>query len=453
MQRTQTAARAETVPVLRVVVAKEGGQTGTFELTKNVVRFGRSPECDVRLEGKNISRVHCILEARADGLWIRDNDSLNGIFLNGEKVKEAILTSRDAVKVGAYRFKAIIAGTMPMSAKQPEPPRAAVPAAAPEMDRTLTAIETKKAEERPSSSTGPILEDFIAAAKAASSDDRTPAEGMTPVAGSPVALRAEAPVAPARPANVPPPPAPVKLEQPAKLEQPKAEAPRSLRSSFENATRSAKVELEEKPKEIPAPVAPRPLPPARPMGRISLTQKRVSKNSSGVRPGDLCSSCATGRMLTWEGALKCRTCGNTAELGGTASAKVEAREARQPREITNTRAPSVVTKVSTPAPAAAAGEARLGEVCQSCFKGRMYTWEGGLRCRSCGNRGENLPLESKSASVATPSLSKPASKAVSFSTPAEEREPRRGVAVVLGLGLFFGLYATIGGVFVLNLFL
>ena len=42
MQRTQTNPRAaETVPVLRVVVAKEGGMTSQHELVTAVVNFGR----------------------------------------------------------------------------------------------------------------------------------------------------------------------------------------------------------------------------------------------------------------------------------------------------------------------------------------------------------------------------------------------------------------------------
>ena len=144
-QRTQTNPRAETVPVLRVVVAKEGGLTNSYELVKEFVRFGRSPDCEVRLEGKNISRVHCILEARADGLWVRDNDSLNGIFVNGEKVREAIITPRDAVKVGPFRFKAIIASHVPASSRPVEAPRAVVPSNDASFDKTTPSFDAKKA--------------------------------------------------------------------------------------------------------------------------------------------------------------------------------------------------------------------------------------------------------------------------------------------------------------------
>ena len=57
MQRTQTNPRAETVSVLRVVVAKEGGMTSQHELVTNTVNFGRSPDCEVKLEGKNMTML------------------------------------------------------------------------------------------------------------------------------------------------------------------------------------------------------------------------------------------------------------------------------------------------------------------------------------------------------------------------------------------------------------
>ena len=514
MQRTQTNPRSETVPVLRVVVAKEGGMTSQHELVTNVVQFGRSPECEVRLDGKNISRVHCILDVRADGnLWVRDNDSLNGIFVNGEKVKEAIVTARDAVKVGPYRFKAIITGTStrPISSEA----RAVVPASKPDMDRTLPAFDTKAKslakdgplpiEEaplraRPSTSTGVVLEDFVPpiVSGTLSTEDQTPADG-TPVASPAAELRARE-IAPAT--------APVaKPSYRSQLEAKKTEAPRAE----VRAEAPARVET---PRSAPAP-----------RGRMSLTP--AAKKSSGpVRMGDLCQSCSTGRMLAWEGGLRCRTCDNRAEMSDSrtaAKAPVSARssEARPAAKTTadaiggvkvgevcgscykgnmlkwegglrcrscGNRAeiaastssrptssarpaarPSIVTprpSIQAKAPvvearepvresreereeASSTGTVKVGELCGSCYKGNMLKWEGGLRCRSCGNRAE---LGAASSSSAKLEARQPAARAAvsarrseSTSTSSrEEREPNRTAAVLLGVGLFFGLYITIG---------
>jgi pSer/pThr/pTyr-binding forkhead associated (FHA) protein len=49
--------------------------------------MGRSRSCTLRLPGDaTVSRQHCLLELDADGVWIQDLGSLNGTFVNGEKI-------------------------------------------------------------------------------------------------------------------------------------------------------------------------------------------------------------------------------------------------------------------------------------------------------------------------------------------------------------------------------
>ena len=398
MQRTQTHPRAaETVPVLRVVVAKEGGMTSQHELVTAVVNFGRSPECEVRLEGKNISRIHCILDLRADGnLWVRDNESLNGIFVNGEKVKEAIITARDAVKVGNFRFKAIVTGTStrPVSSEA----RAVVPASKPDLDRTLPAFDIKKGiakdgplpieeaplrAERPSTSTGVVLEDFVPPVMGVMNEDQTPADG-TPVASPATELRAQAPLR----AEVAPAAAVAKPSYRSQLEA-KAEAPKA----------EARVEA---PRSAPAP-----------RGRMSLTTPAAKRSSGAVRMGDLCQSCSTGRMLAWEGGLRCRKCDNRAEMAERSSSIVKSTRPSSSRPSIVAKAPvakapvaearesALEAKIEAPKSEKSTGAVKLGETCGSCYKGTMLKWEGGLRCRSCGNRAELS--ESTSSVSARPS--------------------------------------------------
>ena len=67
--------------------------------------IGRSRDCDLVLDNAFISRVHAFLEEREDGVWLIDNASANGTFLNSEQdrvVGERLLGSGDVVLVTAY---------------------------------------------------------------------------------------------------------------------------------------------------------------------------------------------------------------------------------------------------------------------------------------------------------------------------------------------------------------
>jgi hypothetical protein len=73
----------------------------TFEVSE-LASIGRGEACAVRLEGRHVSRIHARLERRSEGMLIKDNGSRNGIFVNGQNVREAILRPDDQVEVGEH---------------------------------------------------------------------------------------------------------------------------------------------------------------------------------------------------------------------------------------------------------------------------------------------------------------------------------------------------------------
>ena len=73
----------------------------TFEVSE-LASIGRGETCAVRLEGRHVSRIHARLERRTDGMLIKDNGSRNGIFVNGQNVREAILRPDDQVEIGEH---------------------------------------------------------------------------------------------------------------------------------------------------------------------------------------------------------------------------------------------------------------------------------------------------------------------------------------------------------------
>src|SRR3954465_7580508 len=85
------------------LVPLEGG--AHIEIAKDLVLVGRKEDCDVRLDHKSISKLHCVL-VKTDGLLLlRDLGSTNGTRVNGQRVRRAALLPDDQVSVASLRFK------------------------------------------------------------------------------------------------------------------------------------------------------------------------------------------------------------------------------------------------------------------------------------------------------------------------------------------------------------
>lgn len=91
------------VPVRRLqVVTSPVLAPGTTVDVRGHTRIGRGPENAVRLDGDEyVSGRHAVVESRADGLWVSDEGSTNGTFVNGARVTtERLLQTGDVLRVG-----------------------------------------------------------------------------------------------------------------------------------------------------------------------------------------------------------------------------------------------------------------------------------------------------------------------------------------------------------------
>ena len=93
--------------ILRTV--DEGEPEKTFRILPGGVRtVGRATGADFIVDAPLISRVHCRLTALADGgLEVRDLDSTNGTFINGERIQTGRLASGDRLGVGRVELVAL----------------------------------------------------------------------------------------------------------------------------------------------------------------------------------------------------------------------------------------------------------------------------------------------------------------------------------------------------------
>ncbi len=76
-----------------------------IDLTRSGMVLGRHSGVDVRLPLPDVSRWHCRF-VFADSAWhIEDLDSLNGIFVNGQRVPKARLQEADQLGIGGFTFE------------------------------------------------------------------------------------------------------------------------------------------------------------------------------------------------------------------------------------------------------------------------------------------------------------------------------------------------------------
>jgi pSer/pThr/pTyr-binding forkhead associated (FHA) protein len=85
----------------------EDGREKVVELTREWTRIGRSLTGDLRLDDPTVSRRHALLGRQPDGVRLLDDRSLNGVFVNGERVEWTILKDGDEIEIGRYRLNFI----------------------------------------------------------------------------------------------------------------------------------------------------------------------------------------------------------------------------------------------------------------------------------------------------------------------------------------------------------
>src|SRR5436190_12170192 len=88
----------------RLILATAEGQQA-IEL-RAVNSLGRHPNNSIQLLDKIVSKEHCIIEQRGQQFVLRDLGSLNGTYINGERVRgEGMLKHGDEIALGATRAR------------------------------------------------------------------------------------------------------------------------------------------------------------------------------------------------------------------------------------------------------------------------------------------------------------------------------------------------------------
>jgi pSer/pThr/pTyr-binding forkhead associated (FHA) protein len=88
-----------------LVVRSGGGRSGeTFPLSESPTIIGRSPECGIFLDDVTVSRTHAVFTRDGNRWKLDDQGSLNGTYVNRERVDSAVLSDGDEIQIGKYRL-------------------------------------------------------------------------------------------------------------------------------------------------------------------------------------------------------------------------------------------------------------------------------------------------------------------------------------------------------------
>ena len=88
------------------LVVKRGPTVGSsYSLLPDVTHAGRHPESDIFLDDITVSRRHAEFTRAADGkVVVRDVGSLNGTYVNRERIEEQLLSAGDEVQIGKFKL-------------------------------------------------------------------------------------------------------------------------------------------------------------------------------------------------------------------------------------------------------------------------------------------------------------------------------------------------------------
>jgi pSer/pThr/pTyr-binding forkhead associated (FHA) protein len=95
--------RAQLIPL-------DGGSP--VEVVKEMMLVGREKDCDLRLDHKSVSKMHCVI-VKTDGLLLlRDLGSTNGTRVNGTRVRRAALLPNDKLSVANFHFRVLFGAAL-----------------------------------------------------------------------------------------------------------------------------------------------------------------------------------------------------------------------------------------------------------------------------------------------------------------------------------------------------
>ncbi|HET9108974.1 MAG TPA: AAA family ATPase [Steroidobacteraceae bacterium] len=94
----------ELPPMGRLLVATDGRTVQEITLTQGRIIVGRTPDNDLQIDSRFVSRHHCQITTSANSSVIEDLNSTNGIYVKSRRVRRHYLNDGDVVLVGKHEL-------------------------------------------------------------------------------------------------------------------------------------------------------------------------------------------------------------------------------------------------------------------------------------------------------------------------------------------------------------
>lgn len=102
--------RPELEPGQALLVVVRGPNEGArFLLEDEAITCGRHPDCHIFLDDVTVSRHHATFHRTDHSYTVTDDGSLNGTYVNGERVETQTLATGDEVQIGRFKLVTIVA--------------------------------------------------------------------------------------------------------------------------------------------------------------------------------------------------------------------------------------------------------------------------------------------------------------------------------------------------------
>ena len=94
----------------KLVVSLDGVVIKEVQLTKDKTTLGRRPYNDIVIDNLAVSGEHAVLQMVGQDVYIEDQNSTNGTYINGRAVKKQLLQYNDTIEIGKYKIKFVLDG-------------------------------------------------------------------------------------------------------------------------------------------------------------------------------------------------------------------------------------------------------------------------------------------------------------------------------------------------------
>ena len=94
-----------------VLIVRKGPNAGSkFFLDSDITTAGRPPDSDIFLDDITVSRRHAEIRRGPGGFSLHDLGSLNGTYVDKQRVEESELRSGDEIQIGKFKLVFLTGG-------------------------------------------------------------------------------------------------------------------------------------------------------------------------------------------------------------------------------------------------------------------------------------------------------------------------------------------------------